>query len=47
MKVSKVIVLAPTRSRIDPNFGIDSATKSRITIVPVLNAHRFQLKSVH
>ena len=42
MNVRRVMELAPTRSRIDPNLGMVSATKSRSSIVPVLKAQRFQ-----
>ncbi len=36
MKVMRVMVLAPTRSRMDPNLGIDSATKRSSNMVHVL-----------
>ena len=36
---------APTKSRIDPKLGTDSAMKSRQRTENVLKAHRFQLKS--
>ena len=36
---------APTKSRIDPKLGTDSAMKSRQRTEKVLKAHRFQLKS--
>ena len=41
----RVTVDAPTRSRIDPKLGTDSAMKSRQRTENVLKAHRFQLKS--
>ena len=36
---------APTKSKIDPKLGTDSAMKSRQRTENVLKAHRFQLKS--
>jgi hypothetical protein len=42
MKVRRVTVLAPTRSRMDPNLGMDSATKSSRNMVPVRKTQRFQ-----
>ena len=41
----RVTVDAPTRSRIDPKLGTDSAMKSRQRTENVLKAQRFQLKS--
>ena len=41
----RVTVDAPTKSRIDPKLGTDSAMKSRQRTENVLKAHRFQLKS--
>jgi hypothetical protein len=46
MKVSNVTELPPTKSRMDPKFGMDSAMKRRTSIVEVRNAIRFQLISV-
>ena len=43
--MSRVTVDAPTKSRIDPKLGTDSAMKSRQRTENVLKAHRFQLKS--
>ena len=43
--MSKVTVDAPTKSRIDPKLGTDSAMKRRQRTENVLKAHRFQLKS--
>ena len=41
----RVTVEAPTKSKIDPKLGTDSAMKSRQRTENVLKAHRFQLKS--
>ena len=43
--MSRVTVDAPTKSRIDPKLGTDSAMKRRQRTENVLKAHRFQLKS--
>ena len=43
--MSRVTVEAPTKSKIDPKLGTDSAMKSRQRTENVLKAHRFQLKS--
>ena len=41
----RVTVEAPTKSKIEPKLGTDSAMKSRQRTENVLKAHRFQLKS--
>ena len=43
--MSRVTVEAPTKSRIDPKLGTDSAMNSRQRTENVLKAQRFQLKS--
>ena len=45
MKVRRVMVLAPIRSRMDPNLGMDSAMKRSKSMTQVRKTHRFQLKS--
>ena len=45
MKVSVVIAVDPTMSRILPKSGIDSATNSKATTTPVLNSILRTLKS--
>ena len=44
-KARMVTVLAPTRARMLPKLGIDSAMNNRITTLMLRNKHRFQLKS--
>ena len=43
--MSKVTVEAPTKSRIEPKLGTDSAMNKRQRTEKVLKAQRFQLKS--
>jgi hypothetical protein len=43
--VRHVIVLPPTRSRILPKLGTDSAMNRRMTMLADLNTQRFQLNS--
>ena len=45
MKVSVVIAVDPTMSRIFPKSGIDSATNNSATTTPVLNSILRILKS--
>jgi len=45
MNVRRVTELPPTKSRMDPKFGIDSATNRRTNMVQVRNTMRFQLMS--
>ena len=43
--MSKVTVEAPTKSKIEPKLGTDSAMNKRQRTEKVLKAQRFQLKS--
>ena len=43
--MSKVTVEAPTKSKIEPKLGTDSAMNNRQRTEKVLKAQRFQLKS--
>ena len=45
MKVSRVTVLPPTRSRMEPKLGTVSAMKRRVMTDTERKTHRFQLNS--
>ena len=45
MKVRRVMVLAPTRSRMLPKFGIVCAMNNRMIMLMLRSKQRFQLKS--
>ena len=47
MKVRRVTVEAPTRSRMAPKLGTDSAIKRRHATERERNTHLFQLKSLN
>jgi hypothetical protein len=45
MKVRRVMVLAPTKSRMLPKFGMVCAMNKRMIMLKLRNKQRFQLKS--